>query len=392
MQENTLYLGLLIATLTQSTLLIGALLTAKNCNKTANRLLSLIIGLFSYYTLVKILCSIELIRDFPHFTQTYRPIPFLVWVALYFYIKAMTNPSFRFQRKDFIHLIPFVFYFIFLLPYFLSDQATKLQSISAPISAHHRVAVIFQTILLFFYLTISAKVLRDHQQRIRDIFSSLEKIKLSWLRHLLIAFGVIWGLAFLRSFFITPDIVNFIIPPILLCLTIYAIGFYALKQPVIFKNDYVEVSESASDTQKLGLASPLPQIDQSPQRGQAKYDHSGLSPHDLAEYSKKLTIYLEEEKPYINNNLKLQDIADYFGLPSHQLSQIINTELKRNFYDLINSYRTEEAKRKLIDTTKQHMTILAIAYEVGFNSKSAFNTAFKKYTEMTPSQYKKSYL
>ncbi len=145
MTTNALYLTLIIATLTQSTLLIGAILTSKKGNKIANYLLCLIIGLFSYYALIKILCSTELIREYPHFTQTYRPIPFLIWAAFYFYTKALTNPFFQFQKKDFLHLIPFGLYFLFLLPYFLSDQTIKLQAISAPTPTHYRVAVIFQS-------------------------------------------------------------------------------------------------------------------------------------------------------------------------------------------------------------------------------------------------------
>ncbi len=391
MTANTLYLTLLIATLAQSALLIGALLTSKKSNKIADYLLSLIIGLFSYYVLIKILCITELIREYPHFTQTYRPIPFLIWAAFYFYTKALTNPSFQFQKKDFLHLIPFGLYCLFLLPYFLSDQTTKLQAISAPIPTHYRVAVIFQTALLFLYLAISAKVLRDHQQRIKNVFSSLEKVRLNWLKDLLIAFGIIWGLAFINGFFLN-NIVDFIVPPIVLCLTIYAIGFYALKQPMIFKDVYFEARESASPAVEPALANPPPVVQPAKNGQSPRYEYSALSPKELLEYSERLIAYLKMEKPYTNNDLKLQDIAAYFGLPSHQLSQIINTELNRNFYDLINSCRIEEAKKELIDPAKRHMTILAIAYEVGFNSKSAFNNAFKKHTEMTPSQYKESQL
>ncbi len=388
MQENSLYLGLLIATLAQSSLLIGALLTVKNSNKEANYILSIIIGLFSYYMLIKILCGMELIRDYPHFTRTYRLIPFLVWVAFYYYIKAMTNPNFRFQRKDMIHLIPFVLYFLISLPYFFSDQTTKLQAISAPTPTHLRVAVILQTALLFIYLLISAKVLKNHKEKIKDIFSNLENIKLNWLRHLLLTFGITWGLAFINGFFLKQQVVEFVVPPIVLCVIIYTIGFYALKQPVIFNVSF-EDRRPATTIIEPALAPP-PLVTQPTKNGQTqKYERSGLSPKKLLEYRKKLITYLESEKPYTNNDLKLNDIADYLELPSHHLSQIINTGLNRNFYDLINSYRIEEAKRELTDLAKQHVSILAIAYEVGFNSKSAFNNAFKKHTLMTPSQYKK---
>ncbi len=120
-----------------------------------------------------------------------------------------------------------------------------------------------------------------------------------------------------------------------------------------------------------------------------KYKYSTLTSRELSKYGLKLIQYLKTEKPYTNSDLKLQDIADFLGLPSHQLSQVINTELKCNFYALINKYRIDQAKRQFIDPDKQHLNIIEIAYEVGFNSKSAFNTAFKKNAGMTPSQYKK---
>ena len=104
----------------------------------------------------------------------------------------------------------------------------------------------------------------------------------------------------------------------------------------------------------------------------------------------RLIEYLESEKPYLNNELSLKNIAGHLEISPHQLSQIINTGSNRNFYDLINSYRIEETRRLLTDPSKQDLTIIDIAYEVGFNSKSAFNNAFKKYTNMTPSQYKES--
>jgi len=189
---------------------------------------------------------------------------------------------------------------------------------------------------------------------------------------------------------------DFVIPPILLCLTIYGIGFYALKQPEIFKDIRIETALTEPENERTG-----PPVDFPPKRSLSaeqplngkrhpKYEYSALTQLDLSSYRKKLIEYLEKDKPYMNNELKLQDIASYLGLPPYQLSQVINAELKTNFYSLINKYRIEEAKRLLIDPNKQHLNILEIAFETGFNSKSAFNTAFKKNTTITPSQYKQA--
>ncbi len=373
--SSTLYIGLLIAALIQGTLIIGALLTSKRGYKTANYLLCGIIALFSYYALIKILCSTELIRNYPNFSQSYRPLPFLIWVVFYYYTRAMTTPGFHFQAKDSVHLLPFGLYTLYLLPYFLSDKASKLQTISAPIPLHYYLAVIVQTALLFYYLKLSFNVLKAHEQNLKTNFSNLEKNKLAWLKHLLLAFGVIWGAAFVKAFFLAPSPADFVIPPILLCLVIYAIGFYALKQPAVFFDTFLETDEQAS------LLSPLKQA--------TKYKSSGLTPEDISSYKKRLVEYLESEKSYLSSELNLKNIAEHLNIPPHQLSQVINTGTKGNFYDLINSYRIQEAKRQLTDPNKQEETILAIAYEVGFNSKSAFNSAFKRYTDMTPSQYKK---
>lgn len=98
---------------------------------------------------------------------------------------------------------------------------------------------------------------------------------------------------------------------------------------------------------------------------------------------------MDKEKPYLNGALKIQDLAKLIQLTTHQLSQLLNDDLQTNFFDFVNSYRVEEAKKHLVDRTS-NFTMLAIAYEAGFNSKTAFNRAFKKHTSMTPTEYKKS--
>jgi AraC-like DNA-binding protein len=394
MTANTLYIGFLIATLTQSAFLIAALLFNKNSNKFANYLLIGIIALFSYYMLIKILCGTNLIFDYPHFAQTYRPIPFLIWVTFYFYVKAMTNPSFRLQVKDCIHLMPFILYTLYLLPFFLADELIKINSASTPLPTHYIWAVVLQTILLLLYLIQSYRILRGHRRHIQELFANIEKEKLNWLKYLLTVFGIIWVAAFIKFISGIGYTADFVIPPILLCLAIYGIGFYALKQPEIFKDIRIETALIGSEDEHTGAPVELnpansPQAEQTLNvKHHPKYEYSSLKPRDLSAYGQKLIEYIKKDKPYINNKLKLQDIASYLGLPQHQLSQVINMELKTNFYSLVNKYRIEEAKRLLIDPNKQHLNILEIALETGFNSKSAFNTAFKKNTTMTPSQYK----
>ena len=127
-------------------------------------------------------------------------------------------------------------------------------------------------------------------------------------------------------------------------------------------------------------------------RKRIKYKTSTLDKNRLEEYLKKLIYSIEVEKVYLDENISLNTLAEKLSMNSYHLSQLINEKLGKNFYDFINYYRVEEAKKKLIVREADDIKILRIAYEVGFNSKSAFNRAFKRFTNKTPSQYKIEYI
>jgi ligand-binding sensor domain-containing protein/AraC-like DNA-binding protein len=114
-----------------------------------------------------------------------------------------------------------------------------------------------------------------------------------------------------------------------------------------------------------------------------------LNPLYIEECIKKLTYFVEVEKVYRDENVSLQSLSKQLSIPYYHLSQIINEKLNKNFPDFINTYRIEEAKKLLGDPKQANRKIISITYEVGFNTKTSFNKAFKKYTQMTPSQYKK---
>ncbi|MCD4693709.1 MAG: helix-turn-helix domain-containing protein [Calditrichales bacterium] len=102
----------------------------------------------------------------------------------------------------------------------------------------------------------------------------------------------------------------------------------------------------------------------------------------------KLISFMKSEKKYLIPDLTLNELAEKVSIPPFHLSQILNTCLNQNFFDFINSYRIEESKKLLSEHSSNKKTILEIIYETGFNSKSVFNNAFKKYTGMTPSQFR----
>lgn len=124
-----------------------------------------------------------------------------------------------------------------------------------------------------------------------------------------------------------------------------------------------------------------------------KYESSNLTPHEEERYLKKIIQCMEDKKPHLDSQLTVKQLAAALAIPHRELSQVINKRTCMHFYDFINRYRVEEAKILLEESvSRQEMTILDVAYDSGFNSKSSFNSAFKKTTGVTPSQYKKACL
>jgi AraC-like DNA-binding protein len=114
-----------------------------------------------------------------------------------------------------------------------------------------------------------------------------------------------------------------------------------------------------------------------------------LTPERSQKYLSKLRHAMEPDKVYSDGNLTLQKLAAKLSIPAQHLSQVVNEQLNQNILDFINTHRVEEAKRRLLDPSRKHMSILAIAEEVGFNSKSSFNAVFKKHANITPSEFRK---
>jgi AraC-like DNA-binding protein len=118
-----------------------------------------------------------------------------------------------------------------------------------------------------------------------------------------------------------------------------------------------------------------------------KYLKSGLQKNDADVYYSSLIQLIDSEKLFLDSRLSIKTVADKLGISVNHLSQVINQQSGKNFFKFINEYRVEEAKKLLLDQSNQKYTILAIAYDCGFNSKSSFNTIFKQYTGKTPSDY-----
>lgn len=121
----------------------------------------------------------------------------------------------------------------------------------------------------------------------------------------------------------------------------------------------------------------------------AQYEKSGLSKDDLKLLKSRLLLCMERQKPHLDGSLNLTLLAKILRIPPHQLTQLLNLEIGCNFYNFINSYRVEEVKSILLSYEYEQKSVLEIAFACGFNSKAAFNSAFRKFTGKTPTQFRK---
>jgi AraC-like DNA-binding protein len=160
--------------------------------------------------------------------------------------------------------------------------------------------------------------------------------------------------------------IYYIFVPVFVTALIFAMGALGIKQPEIF----------------------VPSV-QDDEKGE-KYQRSALTPEKANEYLARLKHVMTQQKPHRDPELTLPGLASALDIPSHQLSQLLNETVGQSFFDFVNRERVEEAKQLLLDPAFQSYTILAIATEAGFNSKTAFNAAFKKHAGVTPSAFRTS--
>lgn len=350
-------------------LLLGTVLLGKlGKNRLSNILLScfmfsnaLLIGYF-------LLNSFDIINfyDTPVFYLLLGPF-------LYLYIKSLCDKDFILKRIHIIHLSPFLLCSLYLL--LRAQFNTSLSNEIIPISDFTLSVIenlIFNVILsiqIILYMVYSFISIHNYRILIMSYFSSVEKIDLNWLYFIINAFIIMWLL----------DICN----SILVFTGTEIPGLHSLLFNIAMTINFMFASYVVY--RGLQHSDHLSGIKES-----SKYSSSRLTESDSNRYYNELSAYMEEQKPYTIASISITGLAEKTNIPQRYLSQIINEKFNQNFFDFINKYRIEEAKRLILDLKDPKKTILEILYEVGFNSKSVFNNSFKKYTGTTPSNFKKN--
>jgi AraC-like DNA-binding protein len=302
---------------------------------------------------------------------------------LYYYILSLVSDKKEIRNKDFLHFIPFILFNLYLLiASFLPETAVKLNIERLSMDYDPPLLFLFFLILTALsgtvYFLFSIKLFRKLDINIFNNYSNSKDINLSWLRKLILIFGIIW------TSLMTVTIIHhvfhmfsmlFCTDGLFLSLSVFVIliGYFGLKQKVIFFSESIIVSGNSIEIQ-------------------TKYAGSKLKDSEAKIYVEKLDKHMASSKPHLNSDLTLLQLASDINITPHLLSQIINDHYKLNFFDYINQYRVQEFKAAVADPKNKNYSLLGIAFECGFNSKSAFNRMFKKSTGLTPSKFKEANL
>ena len=233
-------------------------------------------------------------------------------------------------------------------------------------------------IIYLFFLSIIYQQYHNYRRKVLQNFSSIRKIGLKWVTQLFAGFLII----------ITFDFALSVLAVNSSLLDNSSASMWSTVAFTIFMYFITIKGKLSSEIYQLRNIDDTP--NPKPENKKEK-DNRLLENEELDILSLKITKCIEEEKLYKEMGLTVNDIAERIETQPYLVSQAINGGLGKNFFELINRYRVEEAKKLLLDESWNYLSIVGIGFEAGFNSKTAFNTSFKKYTGMTPSQYKKSH-
>ncbi|MDB4901446.1 MAG: helix-turn-helix transcriptional regulator [Mucilaginibacter sp.] len=307
-------------------------------------------------------------------------LPLLFGPLLYFYTQSIVYKNFSLTVKGLKHFAVFVIFFSGTEFYYLFQTPDEQKSILRSVLEHHfPVAVSFASALIFIqfllYAICSLRLVFFYKSTTNQLFSNSRHTNVSWLYSTIIFFTFIMFITTLNGLLTLTSFIKyylFAFNVVILAVFIFVIQILmkALKQP-----DFFSFNEHQNST-----------ISVFPSTKSVLYENGKSEKEKIV---KIVLQYMQSSKPYLEPELTLDQLASQLSIKPRVLSQAINEILQQNFFDFINRYRIEEATRLLTNPTDPKITILEVLYEVGFNSKSSFNTLFKKHTGLTPTEFRK---
>lgn len=323
---------------------------------------------------------ISLIADpyyYPYLLVSY-PFPLFHGPLLYFYTSSLTGQH-PYLRKHFAwHFMPVLLIYLVLIPFFLRTHTERLEVFSNHGKGYEWVFLLQRILVLtsgVAYTILSLWLLRVHIRTVQNRFSQTEQVNSLWLRYMIYGVAIVWLAVFSGNDFIIFSLV---------ALFVLLLGYFGIKQVGIF------TQTSSGDTTALRASFVTNSADFAPEeQAKSKYLKSTLSSEKQTLIHDKLIRAMGEQKLFLNPELTIGQLAEAMEVHPNHLSQVINSMESKTFNDFINTWRINEFKKMTALPQNQRYTLLAMAFECGFNSKTAFYRNFKTVTGQSPTQYLK---
>lgn len=372
--QMTLVEILLATSIVQSLALALFLLLPANVRLTSNQLLAATVISFAAWLGEFFLYGTGLALRHPNLAYLGTLVGLLQAGGLYLYARSLMYRDFRLRWEHAVHTLPFwVVSGIFLVEYYLQPVQGKLDILSQrdhPGVLTSPLLAVGIHLVVLGYLVATIRAINRFGLDVRQLFSSLENKQLAWLRSLLVGYAVVWTVS--MFYCLAAHVLKSRTGADWVVAAGAVTGFVfinyllvnALRQPVLFSG------LSAEEARLL-----------------ASVDEAADVPYGDGGFVTKLAQHMREARPYLHANLTVEQLARQLDVPPRELSRAINQGFTQNFFEFVSGYRVAEAQRLLTDPANTD-NILQVMYAAGFNSKSVFNTAFKKATGLTPSQYR----
>ncbi|WP_260127258.1 helix-turn-helix domain-containing protein [Elizabethkingia anophelis] len=291
---------------------------------------------------------------------------------LYLYILCLTGLQPK-KYKWLLHFAAAILTYIYLISFFTLTSQEKIHVYEYGNTAYRSFRKIIMVIIILsgiLYVILSINAVRQYKRQISDLYSNTEKINLNWSYYLITGIALIWIAVIIKNETLIFTLVS---------LFIIVTAYFGISRVGI-----LEFTSKQSD------APEEKQAEQNDDIIAVKYQKNFAGENAIRDTYKKLTYQMEYEKLYKDPELNLNQVASLLDVHPNILSQTINSVENKNFYDYINQHRIEEFKRIVVLPENQKFTILSLAFESGFNSKTSFNRNFKKYMDCSPREYIKS--
>ena len=360
-----------------SLLMAFFLLTVKTENKLANRL-------FAWFFIVSAI-DLSGFFVFDYISEIFSLVIFRWTICLlamplfYLYVLSVCYSDFRLKWIHLMHLLPFIAVNLAFIPrLYLMNDANKAQILEQidqmPEIYFIQIVVECQYV---FYIVSAYLILKKYREIYLENYTNPNTSTYKYLFQMTTIFLVAHCLVALKNVLRYSDYrqvflwLNVFVGTAALFITCWLV-MKAMKYPELFKGI----------NSKLQLAKDiLPKAEEKLQPANSQDDLIAVQISTLKQY-------MAEKEPFLDPSLTIQELSNQINTPVRDLSVLINHHMDQHFFDFVNEYRIQKAMNILKDHSKKELTVLEILYEVGFNSKSSFNTSFKKYTNLTPTAYR----